>query len=253
MPLVQTMGYRVIAPWLRGFGQTSFKKEESPRTSNPVILAYDAIALMNKSGIQKFSVVGHDWGSNIAEVLAIGWPDRIDRLALLSLPPRLGGVKPSFDHAQLQWYHWFMATRLGAEAVRNNPIGFAHIMWDNWAPKGWFDEATFQKVAQSWLNPDFVDITLHSYRSRWKEAEPDAETAGLQNKIDATTTLALPVLYIQGEADGVNPPYVSANIHKKFTGYFKRILMPGVGHFPSREAPVVLAGFLIEFLNLKFD
>lgn len=249
MPRLVAAGYRVIAPFLRGFGNTAFLSESTPRTGNSGILAMDAMELMDQLGIERFAVVGHDWGSNTAEALAVGWPGRVSRMALLSSPPRLGGTPtPPFRHAQLEWYHWFQATKRGAEAVRKDPIGFAHIMWENWSPRGWFDEAAFNKTAESWKNPDFVDVTLHSYRARWEEAGPDPDSLKLEQEIKATKTLSLPVLYVQGEADGVNPPYVSENVHEKFTGYFKRVLMPGVGHFPSREAPEALAAHLLEFL-----
>ena len=250
MPQLANAGYRVIAPYLRGFGETAFKKDKTDRTGNSGIHAFDMIELMDSMDIKKFSVIGHDWGANIAESLAVGWPKRVERMALLSTPPRLGGMPtPPFEHAQLQWYHWFQATKRGEEAVRANPVGFAHIMWENWSPKGWFSEETFNQVSQSWNNPDFVDVTLHSYRSRWEEAKPDPKSRKLEEKVKTTQTLSLPTLYIQGEADGVNQPYVSINVSRKFTGPFERVVMPGVGHFPSREAPGALSNYLLNFLR----
>lgn len=250
LPQLMAAGYRVIAPWLRGFGKTVFHKAGTSRTGNSGILALDAIALMDALKIEKFSVVGHDWGANIAESLAVGWPDRIKQIALLATPPRLGGTPtPPFKHAQLEWYHWFQATKRGQQAVKTDPIGFAHIMWENWSPKGWFNEATFNQVAESWKNEDFVAVTLHSYQSRWDEAEPDTKSVELEKEVKSTKTLSLPALYIQGEADGVNPLYTGEDVHQKFTGRFDRIVMPGVGHFPSREAPDLLSGYLIQFLS----
>src|ERR1700712_363267 len=140
-----------------------------------------------------------------------------------------------------------MATTCGAGAVRNDRKGFAHLHWQNWPPPGWFDEDTFRRVAKSFENPDWVDVTLHSYQARWDEAEPDPRSAWLEEKVKATKQLSLPALYLQGEVDGVNPPQVSENVSSKFAGPFDRIMLPGVGHFPSREAPDIvgekLAGF----------
>jgi pimeloyl-ACP methyl ester carboxylesterase len=250
MPKLEERGYRVIAPWLRGFGKTTFREQKTARTGNAGMIAFDVIELMDRLDIAQFCIVGQDWGSNIAEALAIGWPERVIKMALLSSPPRLGGTPvPDFKHAQLQWYHWFMATQKGAAAVHKDPIGFAHIMWENWSPKGWFTEDTFEKVSKSWRNPDFVNITLHSYRSRWGEAEPDEKSKLLEEKIKATKSLDLPVLYIQGECDGVNPLYSSEGVHEKFPGYFNHIVLPGIGHFPSREAPEKLAGHLAIFFQ----
>lgn len=249
-PPLNAAGFRTIVPTLRGFGETRFTSAGVPRTGNSGILAMDAIALMDGLGIERFSVAGHDWGSNMAEALAVGWPQRVERIAMLSSPPRLGGVPtPPFAQAQRQWYHWFQVTRRGAEAVRNDRKGFARIMWENWAPAGWFDEATFDKVAASFDNPDWVDVTLHSYQARWDEAAPDPRSAWLEDRVRSTQQLSLPVLYIQGEVDGVNPPRVSEKVAAKFSGPFERMLLPGVGHFPSREAPDAVAAKLAGFFS----
>lgn len=242
-------GHRLIVPTLRGFGETRFVRDDAPRTANSALLAMDAIALMQALDVNGFSVVGHDWGSNIAEAIAVGWPDRVKRIAMLSTPPRLGGMPtPPFWHAQLLWYHWFMATKRGADAVAKDPKGFAHIHWENWGPEGWFDEATFDRVARSFENPDWVAITLHSYRSRWGEAEPDSRSLWLDQKVGETKTLELPAMYFQGAEDGVNAPATSEKVHEKFTGPFERIVLQNVGHFPQREDPETVAKNLRVFL-----
>lgn len=246
VPALEAAGLRSIVPTLRGFGDTRFRNAAAPRTANSAMLALDAIALMDALGIVDFSVAGHDWGSNIAEALAVGWSERVGRLALLSTPPRLGGMPtPPFEQAQRQWYHWFMATERGAEAVRQDRKGFAHIHWVNWSPAGWFNEATFETVARSFENPDWAEVTLHSYRSRWDEAAPDPRSQWLEDKVRGTKTLSLPTLYFQGEVDDVNPPSASKSVPEKFTGPFDMIVLPGVGHFPQREAPAAVAERLV--------
>jgi pimeloyl-ACP methyl ester carboxylesterase len=245
-------GIRTVAPTLRGYGATRFRSPGTPRTGDSARLALDAIALLDALGVERFSVAGHDWGSNAAEALAVGWPERVERLAMLATPPRLGGVAPApFAQAQRQWYHWFMATRRGAEAVRADPIGFARVHWTNWSPPGWFDEATFERTAEAWRNPDFVDVTVHSYRARWGEAAPDPTGRWLEEKVKATPTLALPTLYVQGEVDGINPPSTSERVHAKFTGPFERVVLPGVGHFTQREAPGPVARLLAAHLGAR--
>lgn len=239
-------GFRTLVPTLRGFGATRFIRADMPRTGSIGALAVDAIEFCDALGIETLFVAGHDWGASIAEALAIGWPERVVRLAMLSSAPRLGGLKtPPFWHAQLQWYHWFMATKRGEEAVRNDPHGFAHIHWVNWAPPGWFSEETFAAVAKSFSNSDWVDVTLHSYRSRWGEADLDPDTAWLDEKVSATETLTLPSIYVHGQADGVNPPEATKSVPSKFSGPFESITLPGVGHFPQREAPEAVAQLLI--------
>jgi len=245
-PALHRAGLRTIAPSLRGFGKTRFASEAAPRTGNSGILAMDAIALMDALGVERFAVAGHDWGSNIAEALAVGWPERVSRIAMLATPPRLGGMPtPPFWHAQLQWYHWFMATDRGAAAVRDDRRGFAHRQWVNWSPAGWFDEAMFERVAAAWNNPDWVDVTLHSYRARWDVAPPDPRSAWLEEKVKAMAALSLPALYVQGAEDGVNPPAAAASVPDKFTGPFHYLELPAVGHFPQRESPDVVAEALV--------
>lgn len=241
---------RLVIPYLRGFGPTTFRENDSARTANGGILAMDAIALMDGLGIERFSVIGHDWGSHIAECLAIGWPDRIERIAQLSSTPRMGGLRtPPFRQSQLYWYQWFMATKRGAEAIAKDPKGFARIQWENWAPSGWFDEATFEAVAKSFENPDWVAITLHSYRVRWGEAEPDPRSLWLEDRVKRTTSLSVPAIFIQGKEDGVTPAEMSEKVHERFTGPFDRILLQNVGHFPQREDPEAVARELAVFLE----
>ncbi len=241
---------RLVIPFLRGFGPTTFRNNSAPRTANGGILAMDAIALMDGLGIERFSVVGHDWGSHIAECLAIGWPGRVERIVQLSSTPRMGGLRtPPFRQAQLYWYQWFMATKRGAEAIAEDPKGFARIQWETWAPDGWFDEATFDRVAKSFENADWVAVTLHSYRARWDEAKPDQRSVWLEDKVKQTASLFIPAIFIQGNNDGVTPPAMSENVHAKFTGPYQRILLQNVGHFPQREDPEAVARELALFLH----
>ena len=137
-----------------------------------------------------------------------------------------------------------MATKRGAQAVRDDRRGFAHLHWQNWSPPGWFDEATFDRVAASWDNPDWVEVTLHSYRARWDVAAPDPRSAWLEDKVKATRTLSLPAIYVQGEEDGVNPPPAAKAAPEKFSGAFDFVQIAGVGHFPQREAPAQVAHHL---------
>lgn len=253
VPIAQVLaqaGNRVIAPTWRGFGETFFVHDAVPRHGNSALLAMDMIALLDALGIEQCAVAGHDWGSNVAEALTVGWPARIERLAMLSTPPRLGGMPtPSFEQAQRYWYHWFMAAPRGEEAIRRDRCGFAHLHWVNWAPKGWFDEETFARVARSFHNPDWVDVTLHSYRSRWGSADPDPRSVWLEDKVKATKTIHHPALFIKGDEDGVTCQQSFEPVPLKFDGPFDMIGLPGVGHFPTREAPATVADLLLQFFS----
>ena len=248
-PQLNEAGLRTIVPTLRGFGETRLH-DGTARTGNSAILAIDMIALMDGLGVERFMVASHDWGSNTAEALAVGWPECVERMAMLCTPPRLGGMPtPPFEQAQRQWYHWFMATGRGAQAVCDDRRGFAHIHWVNWSPPGWFDEATFTRVAKSFDSSDWVDVTLHSYRARWDEAEPDPRSQWLEDKVKATRTLSLPTIYIQGAVDGVNPPSAAKDVPAKFIGPFAFIELSGVGHFAQRENPDAIAKHLLHLFT----
>jgi pimeloyl-ACP methyl ester carboxylesterase len=247
IPTLNDAGLRTIAPTLRGFGKTRFLSANTPRTGNATVLALDMIEALDILGVESCAVAGHDWGSNMAAIMAVGWPDRITRIAMLSSPPRLGGVPPlTLSHARLQWYHWFQATERGAQTVRDDRKAFARIMWETWSPPGWFNDATFDRVAASFDHPDWADVTLHSYCARWGEAEPDPSSLWLEDKAKTTAPLTLPAIYFQGELDGVNPPETSEKVAEKFSGPFERIMLPGVGHFPTREAPAAVAARLVK-------
>jgi len=246
-PYLHEAGFRTIAPMHRGFGGTRFLSDRTRRTGNAGILCLDMIGLMDALEIGRFFVVGHDWGSNIAEALALNWPKRVTRIAMLSTPSRLGGLQtPPFPVARLYWYHWFQATRRGAEAVARDPKGFARIMWDTWSPPGWFDEETFQQVAASFVNPDWAAVTNHSYRSRWGEAAVDPRSVDIEMKIKTTKRLKTPTIFFHGALDGVTPPAITAKMSEKFVGPFERIVLDGVGHFPTRETPELVGKRLVE-------
>jgi len=245
-PRLNAAGFRTVAPMLRGCGRTRFLSSRTPRTGNAGILALDAIELMDALGVERFLVAGHDWGASITEMLAVGWPRRIERIALLSTPSRLGGLAiTGFEQAHRYWYHWFQATRRGTEYVTRNPVAFARYMWDNWSPPGWFDDAGFRQVAKSFRNPDWVSIMLHSYRSRWGEAPLDRRSLRLEAKVKAARRLAVPAIFLQGGADRVSPPAASEKMATKYSGPFERIVLDGVGHFLPREMPNVVTEHLL--------
>lgn len=265
-------GIRTIMPNLRGFGDTRFLSGDTARTANSGVLAMDAIALMDGLGIEDFSVAGHDWGSNVAEALAVGWPDRITAIGLLSASPQSGDApiptgkpaeNPRGRQARTEWWsRWFHTRDRGTEPARKDTVrkdstsfaqamgkdrkGFALAMWKNWSPPGWFDAETFEQVARSFENPDWVDVTLHAYRNRWGEVPPDTSSIWLEERVKETRSLSLPALIFQGAKDGMIRPDSAQMIAEKFNGPFEYVLLPDVGHFPTREAPDMVGELLTE-------
>ncbi len=249
---LQAEGWRTVAPYLRGSGPTRFLSASTPRVGSSIALAQDAIDLADSLSLERFAVVGHDWGARTAYFLAALFPNRITRIATLSVAYQPRGLfnVPSFDQARRFWYQWFQCTDGGAARIASDPLGFVRIQWETWSPSGWFDHAEFSRTADSFTNPDWVAITLNAYRSRWREGEAwDARYDPLQKKLRDTEQLATPTLMIQGVADSCDPPSESEDREKYFTAGYERILLDGVGHFPHREASDAVAAAILRHLH----
>jgi pimeloyl-ACP methyl ester carboxylesterase len=250
-PYLESAGFHWVAPWLRGFGATRFLSGETLRDGSGVALTQDAIDLADALGFHRFSVIGHDWGARTAYALAALWPERLASIAALALSYSPGGrfPTPSFEQSRRWWYQWFMATEPGAAAVRADPIGFARQQWASWSPVGWFTDVEFGVTSESFKNPDWVAITLHAYRSRWKTEPADERYLLLKSRLASIETIGTPTLMIQGDADSCNPPSESADQARHFTGPYNRALLKGIGHFPAREAPDEVARVVLAHLQ----
>jgi pimeloyl-ACP methyl ester carboxylesterase len=226
--------------------------EDTPRFAGAVALAQDAIDLADALKLDRFAVVGHDWGARAAYTMAALFPERLTKVAALSLAyqPRGAFALPGFEQSRRFWYQWFQCIDGGAEAVRRDPVGFARIQWNTWSPQGWFDEAEFVATADSFKDPDWAAITLNAYRSRWISGEAvDQRYDALQRKLSETEYLSTPTLMIQGESDSCDAPKESEGLDDLFTQGYQRILIDGVGHFPHREAPDQVAAAVIQLLR----
>jgi pimeloyl-ACP methyl ester carboxylesterase len=249
-PALWAAGLRTVTPWLRGFGDTSFLSAATMRSGEMVAIAQDAIDLADAVKMTKFAVVGHDWGARIAYVLAAAFPQRVSRIAALSVGWQPGELAtPGLKQARRYWYQWFMATGRGNDTVHRDGKAFARIMWDTWAPQGWFTEAAFEATAKSFANPDWAAITVHSYRVRWGEADKDPRYRDLDARIMSVKSISVPALMIQGGADGVTLPDSTAGKDEHFTRGYRRHVLDGVGHFPTREAPDAVNRLLLDFLK----
>jgi pimeloyl-ACP methyl ester carboxylesterase len=253
VPLVEKAGFQWAAPYLRGFGPTEFLSATTFRDGSAAALAQDAIEFVDGLGWTRFAVIGHDWGARAGYALAAVIPDRLCMLAALALAysPRGAFPTPSYEQSRRWWYQWFMTTDRGADAVRRDPKGFARIQWDTWSPPGWFQEEDFEAAAQSFSNPDWVPITLHGYRSRWRSEHLDPEFDPIRERIRATEQLEVPTVMIQGGADAWDPPSESENQHRLFPAGYSRVVLEGIGHFPAREDPQSVAKAILPALQLN--
>jgi pimeloyl-ACP methyl ester carboxylesterase len=241
---LQRRGWRTIVPHLRGFGPTRFLSPSTPRVGSGVALTQDTIDLADALGLDRFAVVGHDWGARIGYTLAALFPERVTSLAALALGYQPRGVfrVPDFPQSRRFWYQWFMCIEEGANAVRQDPVGFARMQWESWSPRGWFDEREFHATAASFTNPDWVPITLNAYRARWLPNEvTDPRDSALEKKLATVERVSVPTLMIQGGSDECDSPEESENQEQYFTAGYERQVLEGVGHFPHREAPRVVS------------
>lgn len=202
-------GWRTIVPALRGCGATRFRSPGAVRDGRGVALAADALDLLDVLGYGRVAVVGHDWGARAAYTLAAVAPERVRAIVAVALAyqPRGEFTMPRFEQARAFWYQWLMYVDAGARALASDPIGFARIQWKTWSPPGWFDENEFDATARSFLNPDWVPITLQAYRSRFHAGEPrDPRYEPLAERLAQVEQLHVPTLMIQGGDDRCDQP-----------------------------------------------
>jgi pimeloyl-ACP methyl ester carboxylesterase len=249
-PVLHAAGFCTVAPYLRGFGDTSFLSKDTIRSGEIVAMAQDAIDLADALKLRKFAVIGHNWGARIAYALAIAIPQRISRIVTVSVGWQPGELPtPSLKQAQAYWYQWFMTTKRGRQMVQSNGKAFARIQWENWSPPGWFSDGDFERTAKAFENPDWPEITCHSYSVRWSEANKDPTYNELDRLVTSAQWISTPTLMIQGGSDAVTLPDTTEGKDKYFTGGYARHVLPGVGHFPTREAPDAVNQLVGNFLR----
>ena len=154
----------------------------------------------------------------------------------------------SLQQSQMYWYHWFMATARGQKAVREEGNRLAQHMWDTWAPKGWYEQTEFEQTAMAFNSPDWAEVVLHSYQHRWGHAPGDPNYDQDEVKLNPAPVLSVPTLVLHGALDGASLPATSDNKKHFFSGRYERQVMPGVGHFPQREAPQKVAEAILTFI-----
>jgi len=245
-------GYRVIVPELRGTGSTQFLLPETVRDGTAPALSQDVIDLADALGLSRFALVGHDWGARVAYLLAALHPERLTTIAALALGYQPAGrfVMPDFAQAQRFWYQWLLYVEAGAEAVRRDPVGFARRQWETWSPAGWWDEAEFEATAaEAFRHPDWPAVTLSAYRARFLPDEPlDPRYDRERRRLADIGRLDVPTLVVQGAADSCDPPSTSEGL-EEYCADYRRIVVDGVGHFPHREAPDLVAKVVLDHLS----
>ena len=249
-PLLAAKGYRVIVPYVRGYGSTSFLSTSTVRNGQPSVIALDVMALMDALSIDKAIVAGCDWGARTAAIVAALWPQRCKALVSVSgylIGGREANKKPLPPQAELQWwYQFYFATergRIGYEAYRRD---FARLIWRLASPEWHFDDATFDRSAASFDNPDHVSIVIHNYRWRLGLAEGEPAYDSLENRLAGGPVISVPTITLEGDANGAPHPAPAAYAAKFAGKYVHRNLTGGIGHNLPQEAPKAFAAAVID-------
>jgi pimeloyl-ACP methyl ester carboxylesterase len=249
-PLLTAAGCRVIVPYLRGYGTTRFLSGDTPRSGEQAALATDTIALMDALAIEKAVVAGFDWGARSADILAARWPERCSGLVSVSgylIGSQTAGKLPLPPEAELQWwYQYYFATERGRAGYEQYRRQFAKLIWQTASPRWNFDEATFERSAASFDNPDHVAIVIHNYRWRLGLADGAAEYAELEHQLAAGPVITIPTITLEGDANGAPHPEPSAYAEKFAGPYSHRTIQGGVGHNLPQEAPEAFADAVLD-------
>jgi pimeloyl-ACP methyl ester carboxylesterase len=251
-PQLASKGHRVIVPYLRGYGTTRFLSEATMRNGQPAALALDTVALMDALKIEKATLAGFDWGARTANIVAVLWPERVRAMVSVSgylIGGQEAGKMPLPPKAELQWwYQFYFATERGREGYEKYRHDFAKLIWQLASPKWNFDEATFDRSAAAFNNPDHVAISIHNYRWRQGLAEGEARYDEYEKKLATAPVISVPTITMEGDANGAPHPEPAAYA-KKFSGkYSHRTIKGGIGHNVPQEAPQAFAEAIVDVM-----
>ena len=249
-PLLASAGYRVIVPYLRGYGTTRFLSPDTFRNGQPSALGVDVIALMDALKIERAILGGFDWGARSVNIVSALWPERCKATVSVSgylIGNQAAGKMPLPPKAELEWwYQFYFATERGREGYDKNRRDFSKLIWQIASPQWKFDDATFDRSAEAFDNPDHVAIVIHNYRWRLALAQGEPRYDSLEQRLAEAPVITVPTITLEGDANGAPHPDPSAYA-KKFSGkYAHRLITGGIGHNLPQEAPQAFAQAVID-------
>jgi pimeloyl-ACP methyl ester carboxylesterase len=248
-PLLVARGCRVIVPYLRGYGPTRFLSVDTPRSGEQAVLGHDLLALLDALSIRAAVLGGYDWGGRAACIVAALWPERA--LGLVScggynIQDIAGSGRPQPPDAEHRyWYQYYFHGERGRAGLARYRRELGKLLWTLWSPSWKFDEATYERTAASFDNPDFVDVVIHSYRHRFGLAPGDPAVADAEKRLAAHPRITVPTVVLHGFDNGVAPVTSSEAHAGSFGGPFERRVIPGVGHNVPQEAPAEFAAAVL--------
>jgi pimeloyl-ACP methyl ester carboxylesterase len=253
-PPLAADGNRVLVPYLRGYGPTRFRKADTPRSGQQAALGNDLLQFMNALGLtQRAALAGFDWGGRAACIVSALWPERVRCLVSCTgynLQNIAASVEPAAaEQEHRMWYQYYFHTERGRAGLVKNRRDVCRLLWKLWSPNWKFDEATFERSAASFDNPDFVDVVIQSYRHRFAYAPGDPALEGIEAELARTPKISVPTINLHGGGDGVGPAVHSERHARFFSGPYERRVIPSVGHNVPQEAPVETAAALRDLMK----
>ena len=240
-PPLAAAGYRVLAPYLRGYGPTRFLDAAEPRMAQQAAIGQDVLDFMDALGLASAGLAGYDWGGRAACIAAILAPERVRALVTIGgynvqntvAPPRPAPA----GQERAYWYQWYFNTERGRLGLERNRREICRLLWQEWSPSWKFDDATFDRTASSFDNPDFVPVVIHSYRHRHGNAPGDPRVDKVEHRLATRPPITVPTIVLHGAEDTVGPPGRSEGELSHFPAGTERRVVAGVGHFMPRERP----------------
>ena len=247
-------GCRAIVPYLRGYGPTRFLDDSTMRSGEQAALGNDLRELMNALDLPRAVLAGYDWGGRAACIVAALWPERVAGLVTMNSAYNIFDTAafatpaaPETEHRY--WYQYYFHTERGLAGLSANREALCRFIWRLWSPTWPFDEATFARTAESFNNPDFVEVVIHSYRHRFGYVPGDPSLLAMESALALRPAIPVPTILLHGEADGVDPVEGSTNAASHYTGPFRRDVVPAAGHNLPQEAPAAVAAAVLELLR----
>jgi pimeloyl-ACP methyl ester carboxylesterase len=255
VPPLAAAGCRVIVPYLRGFGATRFLSADTPRAGQQAALGNDLRELLDALGIERAALAGYDWGGRAACIVAALWPERVRGLLtgngynIQNIAASVKPVAPAQEHRF--WYQYYFHTERGRAGLEQNRRALCRYIWQIWSPDWAFDDATYENSAVSYDNPDFVAVTLQSYRHRFGYAAGDPALEPIERRLAAQPAIAVPTIVLHGASSGIQPPEASEKHTRFFAGPCQRRVLPKIGHNLPQEAPRAFADAVLELVGAK--
>lgn len=253
-PPLAKAGHRVLVPYLRGYGPTLFRDAAAPRMAEQAAIGQDVIDFADALKLPRFALAGYDWGGRAAGIAAALHPDRVRAAVLIAgylIQNVFAAGQPGPPEAERRiWYQWYFNTERGRAGLKANHKALCRLLWQEWSPTWKFSDATYEKTAPSFDNPDFVDVVIHSYRHRLGNAPGEPRLLAMERQLAERPKIEVPTIVLHGADDALDraPAEATAVERASFTKLMARRIVPGAGHFMPREKPDAVSAALLELL-----